>query len=85
MIDEDEEEECEPCKLSAGVQVSLQICKQEEGPENEGYCDVLLHQVLNGQIGAFGLVDTLIDRYSNNPGVIEQLNEIKRLMKTKGR
>lgn len=77
-----EEEECEPCKLSAGVQISLQICKKKE--DGTEYCDILLNQVLNNQIGVFEMVDKLIERYQDDKDTINQLNEIKKLMSKKG-
>ena len=80
MGGEEEEVECEPCKVAAGVGVLLNICKKVKNLD----CDKLEEKVLNEEMTPEDLIETIL-RNTDDKKIRKAVEEIRRLMYGKGR
>ena len=79
--EQEEEEDCESCRLDAGVIVSGEICKTLK-EKLDIDCEELIQDVLDKKISPMDYMDTLI-KHTEEIGDttnVEILKEIRRLM-----
>ena len=78
-----DEEDCEACKIAAGVEMATDICKIAQDEKIKLDCKDLMKQVADGKLKPFDLVKQLKEAFKEKPEVIEDLEITELLMQGK--
>jgi hypothetical protein len=79
---DEEEEPCEPCRLSAGLGMYLSICKEVSG-DNNNECDILYEKLAKDEITAEEIFKIVREKVKDKPEQLEILKYIDELMSGK--
>ena len=73
----EDDEECEACKLSVGIGMYLNVCKELDSKET---CEELFEKVTTEKITPEELFDIIKEKAKNKPETLDMLKYIDELM-----